>query len=71
MKYIPSQLIYFSQNKTMRKNLRNLIKFLAVIVATITVYSILFHFIMEYEGKQFSWKDQPCHFQCVPGPAPG
>jgi Trk K+ transport system NAD-binding subunit len=55
MKYLPSQLIYFVQNKTMRKNLRNLIKFLAVIVATIIVYSILFHFIMEYEGKQFSW----------------
>ena len=55
MKYVPSQLIYFSQNKTMKKNLRNLSKFVAVIAAAITIYSILFHFIMEYEGKQFSW----------------
>jgi Trk K+ transport system NAD-binding subunit len=39
----------------MRKNLRNLSKFLAVIAAAITVYSILFHFIMAYEGRQFSW----------------
>ncbi len=55
MKYLPSQLIYFFQNKTMRINLRKLIKFLAVIVFTITSYSVLFHFIMEYEGRQFSW----------------
>jgi Trk K+ transport system NAD-binding subunit len=39
----------------MGKNLRSLSEFLAVIVAAITIYSILFHFIMEYEGRQFSW----------------
>jgi Trk K+ transport system NAD-binding subunit len=55
MKYLPSQLIYFFQNKTMRRNLRNLGKFLIVIAAAITIYSILFHFIMEYEGRQYSW----------------
>jgi Trk K+ transport system NAD-binding subunit len=55
MKYLPSQLIYFSQNKTMRKNLRSLGTFMAVIAAAIFIYSILFHFIMEYEGRQFSW----------------
>ena len=55
MKFLPSQLLYFCQNRAMRKNLRNLSKFLAVIAAAITVYSILFHFIMEYEGRQFSW----------------
>jgi Trk K+ transport system NAD-binding subunit len=55
MKYLPSQLIYFFQNKTMKKNLRNLRTFLIVIAAAITAYSIIFHFIMEYEGRQFSW----------------
>lgn len=55
MKYLPSQLIFFFQNKTMRKNLRNLSKFLAVIALSIAIYSILFHFIMEYEGRQYSW----------------
>lgn len=55
MKYLPSQLIYFFQNKTMGMNLRKLSKFLAVIAVTITIYSILFHYIMEYEGRQFSW----------------
>jgi Trk K+ transport system NAD-binding subunit len=55
MKYLPSQLIYFIQNKTMTKNLRILSKFLAVIAAAILLYSILFHFIMEYEGKEYTW----------------
>jgi Trk K+ transport system NAD-binding subunit len=55
MKYLPSQLIYFIQNKTMKKNLRNLSKFLLIISTAILIYSILFHFIMEYEGNQFSW----------------
>ncbi len=39
----------------MRKNLRNLSTFLVVITAAIAIYSILFHYIMEYEGRQFSW----------------
>ncbi|MCK5503713.1 MAG: two pore domain potassium channel family protein, partial [Thermodesulfovibrionia bacterium] len=55
MKYVPSQLIYFFQNKTMKKNLRNLSKFLFVIAVAIMIYTILFHFIMEYEGRQHSW----------------
>jgi Trk K+ transport system NAD-binding subunit len=55
MKYVLSQLSYFFQNKTMKKNLRILSKFLVVIAATIIIYTILFHFIMEYEGRQFSW----------------
>jgi Trk K+ transport system NAD-binding subunit len=55
MKFLSSQLTYFFQNRTMKKNLRNLGTFLAVIAGTIMVYSILFHFIMEYEGRQYSW----------------
>ena len=47
--------MYFVQNKTMKRNLRTLGKFLIVIAAAITIYSILFHFIMEYEGRQYSW----------------
>jgi len=55
MKYLPSQLLYLFQNKAMRKDIGKLSKFLAVIAVTVTIYSILFHFIMEYEGRQFSW----------------
>jgi Trk K+ transport system NAD-binding subunit len=55
MKYLVSQLMYFFQDKPMRRNLRTLGKFLIVIAAAITIYTILFHFIMEYEGRQYSW----------------
>jgi Trk K+ transport system NAD-binding subunit len=39
----------------MRKNLRNLRTFLVVIAVAVMIYSTLFHFIMEYEGKHYSW----------------
>jgi Trk K+ transport system NAD-binding subunit len=55
MKYLASQLLYFVQNKTIKKNIRILVKFLLAMIVTIVLYSIIFHFIMEYEGRQFSW----------------
>lgn len=55
MKYLPSQLIYFIRNTTVRKNLRVLSKFLAVIALAIIIYSILFHYIMEYEDRKYTW----------------
>jgi Trk K+ transport system NAD-binding subunit len=55
MKFLPSQLSFFLNNKTIRKNLRILSTFLFAIGLTIMIYSILFHFIMEYEGRQYSW----------------
>jgi len=55
MKYMPSQLFFFLQSKTIQRNIQVLFKFLFGIVMAIIVYSVLFHFIMEYEGKQHSW----------------
>jgi len=55
MKYLPSQLLYFFQIRTTKRNIRLLAKFLAVILFTIVVYSVVFHFIMEYEGEHYSW----------------
>jgi len=55
MKYLPSQLLYLFQNKAMRKDIGKLCKFLSVIAVTIAIYSIIFHYIMEYEGRYFSW----------------
>lgn len=48
-------MLYFFQNKTTKKNIRVLVKFLLVILVTIIIYSTLFHFIMEYEGRHYSW----------------
>lgn len=55
MKYMPSQLFFFLQSKTIQRNIRILLKFLFGITVAIIAYSVLFHFIMEYEGKQHSW----------------
>ena len=55
MKYLPSQLLYFFQQKTIKSNIRNLVKFLIVLSITVILYTVLFHFIMEHEGRQYSW----------------
>ncbi len=55
MKYMPSQLLLFFQNQTTRRNFITLTKVWALLVLIITAYSILFHLIMLYEGRDFSW----------------
>jgi Trk K+ transport system NAD-binding subunit len=55
MKFLPSQLLFFFQNKTTRKNLISLSKFLGFILTIIGAYSVLFHLLMLYEGRNFSW----------------
>ncbi len=47
--------MHFFQNKAMGHNLRELSKFLAVVVVAVALYGTLFHFIMGYEGRQYSW----------------
>jgi len=55
MKYLPSQLLFFFQNKSTKRNLVLLAKFFGFIMAIISLYSILFHVIMLHEGKEYSW----------------
>ena len=55
MKFLPSQLSYFIQHKDVKRNLRALMEFIAVLVFFVVLYSIIFHYIMEYEGKHYSW----------------
>ena len=40
---------------TSERNIKMLLKFLLLLFTLITVYSILFHFLMILEDKQFSW----------------
>ena len=55
MKFLATQVTYFlSQNET-RQNIKALLKYLLFLVITIIVFSVLFHFIMLYEGKEYSW----------------
>lgn len=55
MKFLPSQLMYFLQHRETTKKIRSLLKFILVLGILITAFSILFHFLMEYEGRQFTW----------------
>lgn len=55
MKFVVSQLSYFMSEAETRRNLGALLKFLAFLLGIITAYSILFHIIMVYENRDYSW----------------
>lgn len=55
MKTFPSQLIYFLQNKTTKRNFAMLWKFLVFLGLIICLYSVFFHVLMTYEDRDFSW----------------
>ncbi|MCA3005096.1 MAG: NAD-binding protein [Phycisphaerales bacterium] len=38
-----------------RRNTGMLLRFIGALVAMVTVYSVLFHWIMLYEGREYSW----------------
>lgn len=55
MKFLPAQLAYLVQNRTTRRNLRLLRKFLLFLVVLVAFYSVAFHFLMAAEGQRHSW----------------
>lgn len=55
MKFLFSQLLFFAQGKAIKRNIRILAKFLIFLLFTIILYSTVFHYIMEYEGREYSW----------------
>ncbi len=54
MKSLPV-FIYFLNNRTTKRNFFVLSKFIAFLVALVSLYSILFHLLMLYEGRDYSW----------------
>jgi len=54
VKFLPSQLLYFFQSAGTRRNVGRLLKFIAVLMVLAAIYSVLFHVIMKYEGRDFS-----------------
>ena len=54
MKYLPSQIIYLMQNRRTRRNIRTLLEFLSLLGLFIVAYSLLFHVIMNLEGRDYS-----------------
>ena len=57
MKAFPAQLAYLLGRRPTRRNVAQLLKLLALLLVMVTVFSITFHFLMEYEGRaeEFSW----------------
>ena len=55
MKTLTTQVLYFLRQRPSRMNIANLLRFLAVLALLITTYSVLFHIIMEWEGRNYSW----------------
>ncbi len=55
MKYMTSQLMYMIGRQGAKRNLVLLARFFFVLIVMVTVFSVLFHFIMEWEGKDHSW----------------
>jgi Trk K+ transport system NAD-binding subunit len=55
MKSIGTQLIHFLQHRAGRRNVLLLTKFLLFFLVMITVYSVIFHILMEREGTQHTW----------------
>lgn len=55
MKSVPSQLYYFLRNRPTRRNVFSFIRFLMILAGLVTLYSTLFHYIMAWEGRSYSW----------------
>ncbi len=55
MKFIPSQILYFIRSRTTKRNFKLLFEFLTALTILVIIYSVLFHFIMLFEGKEYSW----------------
>ena len=51
MKFLTSQLAFIVESGTSRRNLRLLYRFLLLLFLLVTVYTVLFHVLMELEGR--------------------
>jgi Trk K+ transport system NAD-binding subunit len=55
MKFNPAVISSIFQRESTKRNLGQLLKFMVVLTAMVVVFSVLFHFLMMYEGKDHSW----------------
>lgn len=55
MKYFPSVLTTFSTNANTKRNILLFTKFILLLSAIVTAFSIAFHFLMAFEGQRHSW----------------
>ncbi len=55
MKFFTSVVGYVTASRTTRQNLGLLLRYFFFLAVMVTAYSLLFHSIMELEGRQYSW----------------
>ncbi len=55
MKAFVSFFFHYLGNRTSQRNLKVLGRFFLLLVALVATYSVLFHYIMAAEGKNYSW----------------
>ncbi|MGI5819604.1 MAG: potassium channel family protein [Armatimonadota bacterium] len=57
MKGLSSQLAFILGSFPVRRNVGQLLRLLALLVVLILIYSVAFHYLMEYEGRsgEFTW----------------
>ncbi len=55
MKSFTTLYLHFMRNRASRRNLRVLAQFVLFLLAMILVYSMVFHYLMAWEGRQYSW----------------
>jgi voltage-gated potassium channel len=55
MKYLPTVVLSQFQHRSGRRNLKALGKFIIFLAALVVLFSVLFHFLMAWEGREFSW----------------
>lgn len=55
MKFLPSQFYYFMRERPSRLRVLNLLRFILSLIVLIALFSVLFHYIMAYEGRSYSW----------------
>ncbi|MFI4916038.1 MAG: potassium channel family protein [Phycisphaerales bacterium JB060] len=55
MKSIAAQLLILTRQRRTQRNLKVLGWFMMVLVGLVGVHTVLFHYIMAYEGRDYSW----------------
>ena len=55
MKFLSGHLGYALRDEQLRRNMGSLVKYVGFLLVVITIYSVLFHVIMVYEGEEHSW----------------
>jgi len=55
VKFYSSILTSMAAGRNTRQNVRMLLRFMLVLTAMVVSYSVIFHFLMAWEGREYSW----------------